>query len=181
MLGDENPSETSSRSPDALTQSERRVDAEIFKAVMRRLAGGVVVITANNNGSLYGMTATAFCSVCADPPTILIIVNRSTRTHPHIQTTRKFAVNILSDRQRDIAERFAGKLSDQFAGVNYILPPDGSPAFVGAAASLQCEVTQCIEIGTHTVFIARVADADAAELTPLLYHSAQYHRLSAIN
>ena len=181
MLGDKNPDEAGSQGANAVVQTERRVDAEIFKAVMRRLAGAVVVITANNNGSLYGMTATAFCSVCADPPTVLIIVNRSTRTHPHIQTTRKFAVNILSDRQRDIAERFAGKLSDQFAGVDYSVPADGSPVFIGAAASLQCEVTQCIEIGTHTVFIARVADADAAELTPLLYHSAQNHRLSAIN
>lgn len=163
------------------TPSQVVVDAEIFRSVMRRLAGAVTVITAKHGTELYGMTATAFCSVSADPPTILIVVNRSTRTHPHIAATQKFAVNILSVSQRDVAERFSGKLTDQFAGVTYVLPADGAPVLVDVTAYLQCEVTQSVEVGTHTVFIARVVDAGTADIMPLLYHAARYHRLTEIS
>lgn len=76
------------------------VSADAFRAVMRQLAGSVAVITTEGNGKLHGFTATADCSVCAEPPTILIAVNKSARTHPHIDRKGIYAVNILADDQR---------------------------------------------------------------------------------
>jgi flavin reductase (DIM6/NTAB) family NADH-FMN oxidoreductase RutF len=86
---------------------------------MRQLATSVTVITTDFGGSSHGMTATAVCSVCADPPTILIVVSRSARTHPIIVESGIFVVNILARNQSALSDRFAGKIVDQFAGIDY--------------------------------------------------------------
>jgi flavin reductase (DIM6/NTAB) family NADH-FMN oxidoreductase RutF len=58
------------------------------------------------------MTATAVCSVTAEPPSASIIVNRSNRSHGMIARTKKFAVNFLANDQRHLAAHFASKLPE---------------------------------------------------------------------
>src|SRR5258708_1587539 len=82
------------------------LNAERFKLVMRNIASSVAVITVEHEGRKHGMTATALCSVSAAPPTILIVVNRSARTHPIISEARRFTVNILAVHQAELAGRF---------------------------------------------------------------------------
>jgi flavin reductase len=53
------------------------MNGEIFKSLMRNIASSVAVISTSSEGRLHGMTATAVCSVSADPATILIVVIRS--------------------------------------------------------------------------------------------------------
>src|SRR3954470_24263864 len=91
------------------------VSGDEFKLVMRRFAASVNVITSANGSVKNGMTATAVCSVSADPPSALIIVNKSTRSHPIIVDTKAFAVNVLSSSQKQVAGHFASKLADPFA------------------------------------------------------------------
>jgi len=159
---------------------EERVDGEVFRQVMRQLAGSVAVITTEGQGALHGFTATAVCSVCAEPPTILIVVNRSTRTHPHIDKKGAFAVNILSEDQVDVATHFAGKNPEQFATVSHAVTPSGAPVIDGAAAFIECHVTQRVDVGTHTIFIGRVVGAGAQPGAPLIYHNASYARPALI-
>src|SRR5579859_5617885 len=75
------------------------IDADTFRSVMRQVVGSVAVIATEGNGALHGFTGTAVCSVCVSPPMILIVVNKSARTHPHIDRKGVFAVNILADDQ----------------------------------------------------------------------------------
>lgn len=150
------------------------VDADVFRAVMRQLAGCVTVITTELNGELYGFTATAVCSVCATPPTILIAVNKSARTHPHIDKKGAFAVNILADGQKHIAEHFATKGDNQFQSVPHFVNARGVPIIEGAAAQLHCEVQDRIAIGTHTLFVAHIVGTGVQDSTPLIYHDAKY-------
>ncbi|ODA67741.1 FMN reductase (NADH) NtaB [Methyloligella halotolerans] len=158
-----------------------RVDPDIFRAVMRQLAGGVTVITTVDEGKPHGFTATAFCSVCAEPPTVLIVVNRTARTHPHIDARRHFAVNLLADSQTDLANRFAGKMENQFDGMSYTIPEDGAPVFDGVAAQLQCIVSSRLDVGTHTIFIGDVVGGGTSESGPLVYHSARFGRIEQID
>src|SRR5579863_5748647 len=79
-----------------------------FKAGMRRFATGVTVVTTiGEDGHVHGFTANAFASVTADPPMLLICVNRSAQSHPLISGAGRFCVNILALDQQEIAERFA--------------------------------------------------------------------------
>jgi flavin reductase (DIM6/NTAB) family NADH-FMN oxidoreductase RutF len=150
------------------------VDADAFRSVMRQLVGSVAVITTEGNGTLHGFTATAVCSVCAAPPTILIVVNKSARTHPYIDRKGIFAVNILADDQKEIAQHFASKGEDQFSSVGYALSAHGVPFIDGAVAHLECEIEKRVSIGTHTVFVARVVGTGVEARAPLIYHDARY-------
>lgn len=150
------------------------VEADAFRSVMRQLVGSVTVITTEEGGTYYGFTATAVCSVCAAPPTILIVVNKSARTHPHIDRKGIFAINILANDQRDIAQHFAGKSDDQFSSVHYSITARGVPIIKSAAAYLECEIQNRIPIGTHTVFVGQVISTGVGDRTPLVYHDARY-------
>ncbi len=154
------------------------VDRDTFRAVMRKHASSVTVITTSHDGRLHGMTATAFCSVSADPPTILIVVNRSARSHPLIDGSGFFAVNILSERQVELAERFSAKRDDQFDALAYTIGETGAPILAGVTAHIECRVASRTEIETHTLFVGRVIDGSAADSTSLVYEGGRYVRLS---
>lgn len=158
-----------------------RVDSDVFRSVMRQLVGGVTVITTADEGRPHGFTATAVCSVCSEPPTVLIVVNRTSRTHPHIDARRRFAVNMLATDQRHIADMFAGKRDDQFDGMAYTTPENGAPVFEGVAAFLQCVVNSRLDVGTHTIFIGEVVEGGTSDSGPLIYHAAKYGRVNLLD
>ena len=79
-----------------------------FKEGMRHLAASVTVITVAQNNKKDGLTATAACSVSAEPPQLLVCVNREAGAHDLIQEEGVFGVNVLARDQEDIAKRFAG-------------------------------------------------------------------------
>ena len=153
-------------------------DPQVFKAVMRKVAGTVTVIATASETGLHGMTATAMCSVSADPPLVLIVVNRSARTHLHIDTKKAFTINILGEHQLDIATLFATKGDDQFAQVEHHLLADGCPIIVDVAAYVHCVVQSQLDAGTHTIFVGRVLDAGTSAAPPLVYQDARYGRVA---
>lgn len=155
------------------------VDTDTFRRVMRSLAGTVTVISTENAGGLHGFTATAVCSVCADPPTILIVVNRSARTHAHIAHRQAFVVNVIADDQRFIAEKFSTKDNDPFDVIPHSLTANGVPIIDGASAFLECVVREMSDVGTHTIFIGSIVNAGVSGKAPLLYYDGQYSHLKA--
>ncbi len=165
---------------DVMSGAESDVGADTFRSIMRHLAGSVTVITTEGQGQLHGFTATAVCSVCATPPTILIVVNKSARTHPHIDSKGFFAVNVLADNQKMIAEHFAGKSDNQFSIVDHTITERGLPVITGASVQIECKIVERIPVGTHTIFVGRVIGAGDAAHAPLLYHDARYGQVAHI-
>lgn len=156
----------------------KAIDAELFRALMRRIASSVAVITTAHDGHLHGMTATAVASVSADPARLLIVVNRSTRSHPLISASRNFTVNMLAETQRELGTRFASKGDDQFEGVDYEIAGNGSPILKGAAAHLECRLVSETDMGTHTIFVGEIVGGALSTANPLLYHDGSYKRLT---
>jgi flavin reductase (DIM6/NTAB) family NADH-FMN oxidoreductase RutF/nitroreductase len=154
------------------------VSGELFKSLMRNIASSVAVITTNHGEQLHGMTATAVCSVSADPATILIVVNRSTRSHPIISAAKTFTVNILANHQHTISARFASKLENPFEGIAYDVGSNGNPIIKGVAAHIECMTVSEIDVGTHTIFIGNVVGGDVSPVHPLVYHEGEYKSLS---
>lgn len=154
------------------------MNGEVFKALMRNIASSVAVISTSNEGRLHGMTATAVCSVSADPATILIVVNRSTRSHPIISSTKQFTVNILAEDQHEISGLFASKQDNPFSAVEHRIGLNGNPIIVGAAAHLECSTYYELDVGTHTIFVGHVTSGDVSAIPPLVYHEGQYKLLS---
>ncbi|HEY0615112.1 MAG TPA: flavin reductase family protein [Candidatus Elarobacter sp.] len=142
---------------------------------MRRFATGVAIVTTALDGRIHGFTVNAFASVSADPPTVLICVNRSAMAHPLIATSQRFCVNILALDQRPLAERFAGgEPRSRFEGVGYHLGPSGSPILDGTIAHLDCSVTEELTSSTHTIFLGAVLEAGWRDAAPLGYFNRTY-------
>ena len=73
-----------------------------FKAGMRQLAASVTVITAAHDGSKDGLTATATCSVSADPPQLLICVNQLASAYGLIRDAGSFGVKTFWPESKKI-------------------------------------------------------------------------------
>src|SRR5246127_2844859 len=84
------------------------VNGEDFRLAMRRLAGGVSIISGAGPDGPLGVTATAVTSLTAEPPSVLCCLNRSLQLEQAVKETGRFGVNMLRTDHHDLAERFAG-------------------------------------------------------------------------
>ena len=158
-------------------------DAAHFKMGMRSLAGAVSIITSSSGGRLYGMTATAVCSACADPPTVLVCVNQSTTTHAAIDEARVFCVNVLRHEDRELSSLFSGlqKGEGRFRAELWTQLATGSPVLLNALVSFDCRVSNRLVHGTHTIFLGEVEQLQIGKKgKPLLYSDGQYAKLASL-
>jgi flavin reductase (DIM6/NTAB) family NADH-FMN oxidoreductase RutF len=155
------------------------VSADDFRNAMRRLTGGVGVITAGRGRDISGMTVTSVTSLSVDPPTLIVSVNRGASSWPLIRRYGFFGVNILNADQLDIAERFTGKDglkgAARFAGADWFTRASGAPLLSGALAAIDCGVEEVVERHSHAIVIGRVLDLQVSPRTAALaYWQGQY-------
>src|SRR5215469_16168532 len=95
------------------------LDPELFREVFGRFATGVAVVTCAAPKGVGGMTANALCSLSLDPLLALVCFANEARTLPLVREARRFAVNVLSAEQEELAGVFASKLpeSEKLDGV----------------------------------------------------------------
>jgi flavin reductase (DIM6/NTAB) family NADH-FMN oxidoreductase RutF len=164
----------------ALTaEIDQEVSSGDFRAAMRRLAGGVSVITAGRGEDITGMTVTSVASLSADPPSLIVSINRSASSWPLVKRHLFFGVNILRADQLDVAERFSGKDglkgADRFAGAEWRRGASGVPLLVGALAAIECAVEDIIERHSHAILIGRVLDTEmSVHNSALAYWQGDY-------
>jgi len=156
-----------------------------FRAAMARFPGAVTIITTRTPGERRGITATAVCSVTAEPPSLLVCVNRKTGTCLGIHETRRFNVNLLpDDPSGDIAMRFAGAGGvtgeDKFAQGDWREDARGLPVLGEAILAFSCDVTDEMKAGSHTVFIGRIVEIHHGEGAALVYEQSRFHRLQPL-
>lgn len=143
---------------------------------MRHFPTGVTVVTSLREGEPRGVTVNAFASVSADPPMVLICINREARSYLYISTSKIFCVNFLAAGQRALAERFSGKLREnQFEGVDYEIDATGAAVLAGTVAHMDCEVVEEHHAGSHSIFIGRVLSCASRPGTPLGYYNSEFH------
>jgi flavin reductase (DIM6/NTAB) family NADH-FMN oxidoreductase RutF len=156
------------------------IDSDQFKKALQNWASGVTVVTAKSQSfGNQGMTVSAFSSVSAEPPQILVCVNRAVATGEGILESGMFAVNILSAKQTDTSNTFAGGISheDRFAAVPWEEGENGAPLLSESIASLECKVVEKLSSGTHWIVIGEVQRAVLRDGEPLLYYKAGYRHL----
>ncbi|MFV0375017.1 flavin reductase [Microbacterium sp.] len=150
---------------------------EAFRNYMGHFASGVTVITAVEDGTPVGTTASAFSSLSLEPPMLLVCLNRTSHTGDVIHRTGRFAVNILGEEGPDIAMRFARKGEAKFDGVGWRPGPEGMPMLTDALASIECSVTEETQGGTHSVFIADARAGILRDGNPLAYYRGKFGRI----
>lgn len=160
------------------------VDANSFRNAMARFPGAVTVVTSLAKGERRGITATAVCSVTADPPSLLVCLNRKTGTCAAVADTGRFNVNLLAGDGGELAMVFAGAKgltgATKFQYGDWQADPYGLPHLSTAAMGFSCEVTEQVTAGSHVIFIGQVVSIRAGEGAALVYEQSRFHRLSPL-
>ncbi len=153
-----------------------------MKQVMRRFATGVMVLTVPAGEGMHAATVNAVTSVSLNPTLMLVCIEKNAQSHALVHEAGVFVLNILSQAQIELGERFAfdraarGRPGD-FVGGH---PGEtGGMILDGALGYLECRVTAEYPGGDHTIFVGEVVDAGVTDTTdgPLLYYSGRFERI----
>lgn len=153
------------------------VDQRSFRKALGCFASGVTVVT-----TLYpetrapaGVTVSAFSSLSLDPPLVLFCLGNRTSSLDAFRSYGHFAINILSEGQRDLSIRFASRSGDKWAGVAAEAGESGVPLIADCLANLECRLVQVVEGGDHQIFIGEVIRLKHQEGgSPLVYFRGAY-------
>lgn len=155
------------------------VSGERLRAVMRRVASPVTVVTAAANGVVRGATIGSFTSVSLDPPLVSFNVQKPSAFHAVLRDAGTFAVHLLGEEQADLATHFAlpDLLSDaQFEAVPHDRHDAGAPPILhDTFGVLHCQRWAVHDAGDHSLFLGRVLRVTGGEAAgPLLYYARSY-------
>lgn len=141
----------------------------LFRDAMARLVSGVAVVTSRHpDGRPCGLLATSVSSFSAAPPSVLISVGHVSRCHAALVERPEFGVHLLQAGQRELAELFASRADDKFAGIEFDWDGD-VPQIRGALAYLRCRRTALFELYDHSILVGDVAGGAVFEGEPLVY------------
>ena len=138
-----------------------KISEELLRSTMANFATGVTIITAkdHDHNRLCGFTANSFCSLSLQPALVSFSLHKESPTIPAIMNSNKFAINILSKSQEELARHFAKYNNDKLAGLEYELGDfSQAPLIKGAICHIECDVWQVYAGGDHEICIGQVED-----------------------
>ena len=129
---------------------------------MRAVPGAVALIASKAEGQRSGLAATAWNSLCADPPMLLACVNRNASAYPLIARSRAFSVNLLprgSDELVAIFSKQRGLEGDaRFINGDWDEGSQGMPMLRRSVVSFECSLNAMHEHGSHTILVGHVGE-----------------------
>ncbi|SBT37206.1 flavin reductase family protein [Micromonospora auratinigra] len=165
------------------------VDRDTFRALLRRQASTVTVVTAVARGTAdpsclgglaepvrAGFTATSFTSVSLHPPLVSFCLGVESSSWPVLARAEHVAVHLLAAGQREAARVFATSGIDRFAAYpHWTAGPFGLPLLDGVLGRLLCRVVRRVPAGDHTLVLAEPLALGAGEDgDPLVHHRGGY-------
>ena len=141
------------------------------KSIMFQLTYGLFVVTSAEEGRDNGCITNTVQQVTDTPNRISVAINKANLTHDFVLRSGKLNVSILSQGAAFDTFRHWGFQSghqvDKSIGIRLERSSNGLVYITeGANAYLSAEVEQSIDLGTHTLFIARVTDGAKLSDTP---------------
>jgi flavin reductase (DIM6/NTAB) family NADH-FMN oxidoreductase RutF len=154
------------------------VDKATFFAIMSAFPSGVAIVsTLDELGQPRGLTCTSTCSLSADPPLLLVCIDRRSSTLDALRHTGRFVVNYLSADRGDLSNRFASREPDRWANLAWRPTRWGLPwLHRDTLAYAECVTVQDTEAGDHVILVGRVdgGQAPAPGTQPLMYFRRRY-------
>ncbi len=147
------------------------------KTALRAINYGLYVLTARD-GDDYGASGVNWLSQASfEPPLVMAALKADSGSAAIVGRTGAFAVSVLADDQLDIGKAFFRSTTvegDTINGVPFEPGPEtGCPLIVACPWWFEARVTDTVERGDHTVFVAEVVSAGvrSEDATPLLLRS----------
>jgi len=150
-------------------------DSRQFRGALSQFATGVTIITTRlENGAFFGLTASSFNSVSLAPPLVLWSLAQGAGSMPLFTENSHYVINVLSADQASLAERFARRIDDRFAGVEFELSHTGLPILKGAAAWFECHNRSRYPEGDHVIFVGEVERCGVSPQPALVFHNGKF-------
>lgn len=160
------------------------IASQDFKRTLAQLAGAVTVITTSDaQEQPWGFTATAFCSLSLNPPLVLCCLSHDADCYQAFLSRRAFAVNILSEQQCALAQRFATKGRAKYQQTQFANGQLGLPLLPGALVTLECSLRDAYPGGDHSILVGLVEHGELGNIStarPLLYYAQTYGSFTAL-
>jgi len=129
----------------------------------------VMVSMADRDGKMNIITIAWAGTVCTNPPMVSISVRPERYSHPILEDTGEFVVN-LTTRQLVFATDYCGVKSgrdvDKFKKLN-LTPLKAeyvkAPLIAESPVNIECRVKRILRLGSHDMFLADVAAVHAEE------------------
>ena len=156
----------------------------------------VLVSCGDKKGNINVMTAAWTGTICSDPPMVYVSVRKERYSHHMIQETREYVINLTTEKlawTADFCGVRSGRDLDKFKEMN-LTPVQGeleyAPMIEESPVSIECRVTNVMELGSHDMFMAEVTAVYADEqymdekgtfhlekAAPMVYSHGQYYGL----
>lgn len=156
----------------------KQIDAKTFWGALGARATGVVVATARGPDGPAGFLALSATHVTADPPTMLVSIDKRTAALNAVLHGKHFALNFLAAGDRALAEMFGGRGeargADRFAPERWGMLTTGAPVLNTAVGAIDCTLEETLERSGVIIAIGRVVDVVVREGEPLLFFRGSY-------
>ena len=148
---------------------------------LEKLGYGIYLITSKDDKQDNGCITNSVMQVTSGEVKIVVALNKWNLTHDMIMQSKKFNISILTeDTTFAFIQRFgflSGRDCDKFKDYPHVERGKNGLLYVTDCtnAYLSAQVLETIDVGSHTLFIAEVTDAqafsDAPSATYAYYHS----------
>ena len=156
----------------------KQIDAKTFWRALGARATGVVVATARGPDGPAGFLALSATHVTADPPTMLVSVDKRTAALAAVLHGKHFALNFLPQGDRALADTFGGRGETRgaarFAPERWGTLTTGAPILNDAVGAIDCALEETIERIGVMIAIGRVVDVVVREGEPLIFFRGAY-------
>lgn len=150
-----------------------------LRAALGCFATGVTIVTTRApDGAPVGLTVNSFSSVSLQPPLVLWSLALASRWRTVFETCSHWAVHVLGGPQQALAERFARRDVDRWAGLAWSEGLGGVPLLPEALAWFECRAAQRYPGGDHLILLGEVLRCRQQPGPPLLYYRSAFAALA---
>ena len=147
------------------------------------LTYGVFILGAEHNGAKNACVINTCTQLTSEPARVSITVLKSNLTHYMVDASKKFSISVLGKHAKlEMIAHFglqSGRNVSKLENIEYKTDSLGTPVIEeGSIATFSCKIVDQVDLGSHTLFIAEVVEAEKVDTKePMTY--AYYRDLKA--
>jgi flavin reductase (DIM6/NTAB) family NADH-FMN oxidoreductase RutF len=133
------------------------------RRVLWKLPSGLYLLGSRAAGVRNLMTLNWASQLALQPKLVGVSIEREALSHRLVGEGGVFSLSLIDREERAVVRRFVKPATDDveagtLAGHAVRSARTGAPILASAAAWLDCEVRQQLEVGSHTLFVGEVVD-----------------------
>ncbi|NLE09304.1 MAG: flavin reductase family protein [Dehalococcoidales bacterium] len=146
-----------------------------------KLSYGLYIVCSNKGEKINGQIANTVFQITSEPPTLAVSINKNNLTHEYIKESGVFTASVLrQDTPLPFIGNFgfkSGRDINKFEKAGYKTGSTKAPVVTeNAVAYMEGKVKNSFDMGTHTIFVGEVVDADILSDEPVMTYE-YYHQV----